>query len=101
MQSLVKTLLGLGITVGLSDRETFVKEVSSLIQDYQDDPAKAEKWAQAAVAYMENIRENINMQAAVKSVMDQQPAADKKDIGKLIAAIEELTKEVQKIKEKK
>ena len=93
--------MGLGITVGLSDRDNFVKEVSKLIQEYQDDPSKADKWAQAAVAYMENVRDNINMQSAVKSVIDDQSTAGKKDIEKLTAAIEELTKEVQKIKDRK
>jgi hypothetical protein len=101
MQSLVKTLLGLGITVGLSDRETFVKEVSILIQDYQKDPAKADKWAKAAIAYLERVNENMNVQDAVKSVMSGQPAASKEEIEKLTTAIEELTKELQKQKDRK
>jgi hypothetical protein len=99
MQDLVKSLLGLGITIGLSDRETFVKEVSTFIQEYQKDPDKATKWAKATVAYLENLKDNINMQSAVKSVVEQQ--GDKKEIERLTAAIEELTREVQKLKEKK
>ena len=97
----MKTLMGLGITIGLSDRDTFVKEVSAVIHEYQDDPAKADKWAKASISYLESIRDNINVQAAVKDVFASQPAPDKKDIEKLTAAIEDLTRELQKMKDRK
>ena len=100
MRDLAKTLMGLGITIGLSDRETFVKEVSAIIHEYQNDPAKADKWARAAISYLESVRDNINVQSAVKSVFADQPAPDKKDIEKLTATIEELTRELQKTRRK-
>ena len=92
--------MGLGITVGLSDRETFVKHVSGFIQEYQKDPEKADQWAKTAVNYLEGVRENINVQAAVKSVLDDQPAPDKKQIEKLTSVIEELTKEIKNMQHK-
>jgi hypothetical protein len=101
MRDLAKSLLGLGITIGLSDREKFVKQVSSIIQEYQKDPEKAQKWAQAAIAYLENMKDNINMQNAIKGVVGDNPLPDKKQIEELTNAIKELTKELQQMPEKK
>ena len=98
MKDFVKTLMGFGITVGLSDREGFVKNVSTLIKDYQEDPAKAEKWSKAVVDYLEGVRDNINVQNAIKGVTSDGALPDKQNIEELTKAIKELTKE---LKEKK
>ncbi|MDB5282730.1 MAG: hypothetical protein JWO06_1805 [Bacteroidota bacterium] len=101
MKDFVKTLMGLGITVGLSDRENFVKNVSELIQKYQDDPEKAEKWSRAAVEYLQGVRDNINMQSALKSAVADGGMADGKSVQELTDAVKELTHELQQMKDKK
>lgn len=100
MKDLVKTLFGLGITIGLSDRETFVKQISAIIKEYQKDPEKAEKWTNATIAYLEQTRDNINMQNAIKGAVTDGPLSDREEIEKLTAAIKELTKELQQQKNK-
>jgi len=96
MKDFVKSLLSMGITVGLSDRETFVKQVSSVIQQYQDDPEKAEKWTNAMVAYLEKVGDNINLQNAIKGAMEGSGVADKSSMEDLTKAIQQLTEELKK-----
>lgn len=87
----------MGITVGLSDKEAFVKKVSEYIQAYQEDPEKAEVWAQHAVNYMEQMKDNILIQNSVEhSVEKALPSKEK--IDELTAAIKQLTEELQKQK---
>jgi hypothetical protein len=95
MPDIIKTLLGAGITFGLSDRETFVKELAVVIEEYQRNPQKAQKWAKAVVDYLEGVRDNINMQQAMKSAVGEAPLPDKEQVEKLTHAIEELTKQLQ------
>jgi hypothetical protein len=98
MSDILKTLLSLGITAGLSDREAFVREVSGLIHEYQQDPEKAQKWAKALVEYLETLRNNINTESVIKSAMSGSHLPDKSQVEKLTVAIEELTKELQEKK---
>lgn len=100
MRDLVRTMLGLGITVGLSDRDAFVKKVSGIIEEYQHNPEMADKWAAGIVGYLENMRDNINTHNIMKDVLKDAELADKDKIDELKKAIEELTKEVQHLKSK-
>jgi len=43
MQNLFSNLLRLGITVSISDRETFVSKVSEVIEGFNKEPEKAGK----------------------------------------------------------
>ena len=97
MRDFAKTLLSIGLTIGLSDRESFVKSVSELIKEYQDDPQK-EKWARSAVDYLEQLRDNINLQNSIKGAVADAGFADQKEINELTRAIEELTGELRKRK---
>jgi hypothetical protein len=98
MKDFAKTLFGLGVTIGLSDRETFVKQVSTIIKEYQKDPEKAEKWAHATMAYLERTRDNINLQNTIKDAFTESDLPDKEGIEELTAAIKELTKELKEMK---
>ena len=100
MRDLAKTLFGLGITIGLSDRESFVNQVSGIIQEYQKDPEKAGKWAERVITYLETVKDNINMQSAIKGAMADSPLPDKERIDELTNAIKELTKELQHLNKK-
>jgi polyhydroxyalkanoate synthesis regulator phasin len=100
MKDIVKTLFGLGITVGLSDRESFVKQVSTIIKEYQKDPEKADKWAHAVMSYFEQTRDSLNMQNAIKEAVADGPLPDKERIEELTNAIKELTKELKSMKSK-
>ena len=101
MPDLIKTFIGLGITAGLSDREAFVREVSTIIQEYQKNPEKAQKWAKVVVEYLENVKNNINMEGAIKSAVTGAQFPDKNQVEKLTGAIEELIKELQLQRNKK
>jgi hypothetical protein len=98
MKDLAKTLLGLGITVGLSDRETFVNQVSSVIKEYQKDPEKADKWAQGVISFLEQKRDSHNMHNAIKEAIAEGIATNKVEIDALTNAIKELTEELKKHK---
>ena len=100
MKDMVKALLSIGITVGLSDRESFVKSVSGLIKEYQDDPQKTDKWAKAIVDSLERMRDNVNLQNSIKSAISDTGVADQQRITELTHAIEELTVELRKNKGK-
>jgi hypothetical protein len=101
MADVFKTFLNLGIRAGLSDRDAFVKEVSSKIESYNDDPEKAHKWASGLAQYMESLQEDITMQSAIKGAMSDLSLPTAKKIDKLAEAIEDLTKELKKDREKK
>lgn len=96
MRDIIKTALGIGITMGLADRETFIKQVSEVINQYQDDPEKGDKWAQTLVAYLEQTRNNINLESAIQGAMGGDRMPDKEDIGKLTEAIKDLTDQMKK-----
>jgi hypothetical protein len=98
MKDTVKTLMALGITVGLSDREGFVKNISEIIQEYQDDPVKAEKWSKAIVDYLQGVRDNVNLQHAMNSVFAEGTLPDKQNIEELTAAIKELSRQLKESK---
>ena len=88
-------MMGIGITVGLSDRESFVKNVEEVIKEYQDDPVKARKWSKAVVDYLQGVRDNVNFQSAMKSVVSDSSLPDKQNIEELTAAIKELSKQLK------
>jgi ribosomal protein S15P/S13E len=94
MKDIAKTLLGLGITVGLSDRETFVNQVSTIIKEYQKDPEKADKWADGVITYLEQKRDSYNMHSTIKEAVIEGLASNK-DIEALTNAIKELTEELK------
>jgi len=92
----IKNLLALGITMGLSDREAFVKKVSGLIEDYQKDPEKAEQWSEGIVKLLEEVKDDFRMQRNISSsISDSLP---KESIAELTKAMQELTKELQQQK---
>jgi len=94
MQQLVKNLLAMGITIGLADRNEFVKKVSGLIEEYQQDPEKAEKWAQGLITYLEEVKEDIRLQRNIKSSISND-LPDKKNIEQLTKALQNLTEQLQ------
>lgn len=95
MRELIKSVIAAGITMGLSDRQTFVAQVSELITRYQNDPAEAEKWAEKIAAYLEQTKKNIHLEHAIKSAVGQQHAPQQEDIQTLTDAIQELTRQIK------
>lgn len=94
---MLKNLLAIGLTIGLSDRDAFVKKVAGLIEDYQQNPEKADEWANTLAKYLEEIKEDIRTQRNIKAGMaDALPA---QDIQKLTKAIETLTQQLQQQKD--
>ena len=98
MQHFAKHLLAIGITAGLADRESFIKKVSGVIEEYQQDPEKAQKWAKLVVAYLEQLKDDIRMQQVMESSINNSNAPGKKDIEQLTDAIRELTIKMQEQK---
>ena len=99
MQQLIKNLLAVGITIGLSDREAFVKKATDVLEKYQHDPGSSEHWAKVITKYLEETREDIRLQRNIKnSFSDELP--DKENVTQLTKALNELTKELQQQKNK-
>jgi uncharacterized protein YegL len=92
----IKNLLALGISIGLTDRETFVKKVSGLIEDYQKDPEKAEQISQGIVNFLEEMKEDFRLQRNMRSAISD--SLPKENIHELVKAMQELTKELQQQK---
>jgi hypothetical protein len=101
MNDFVKSLLNIGITVGLSDRDSFVKSVSGILQEYEQDPQKAERLSKAFADYLEQVKRNINNQNSIKGAVTEMGFADKKNVAELTVAVKELTNELRRHKERK
>lgn len=95
MRELVKSLISAGITMGLSDRESFVQQVSELISRYQSDPAEGDKWAERIATYLEQTKNNINLESAIRNAVGSSDAPGKSDITTLTEAIQELTRQMK------
>ena len=101
MLNLFSSLLRLGITVSVSDRETFVNKVSEFIEGLEQKPENAERWAKALADYLEDTKSNINLENSIKNAVSNANLPDNEKIEKLIDAIRELTHELQQHKAKK
>lgn len=93
---LIKNMIALGVSAGLADRQEFVKKVSGLIEEYQENPEKAEQWAQGITKYLEELKDDIRMQRNVETGFKS--GFPKEDISELTKAVKELTKELQQQK---
>ena len=101
MNDLMKSILNIGITAGLSDRESFVKSVSGILQEYQQDPQRAERLSKALADYLEQVKDNINNQNSFRGAIAESGFADKKNVAELTLAVRELTNELRKFQEKR
>ena len=93
MSSALRNIIAAGITLGLSDRNTFVKKVADVIDEYQKDPAKAEKWAQVIADYAEQFKNDTRLENIIERSNSGMAGAE--DIERLTKAIEKLTNELQ------
>lgn len=98
MGDMLKNLLAMGITFGLSDRDAFVDKVSGVIQNYKENPEEADKIAVGVVNYLEELKDNIRLQTSIKQSVNSSNVAQKEDIENLIKAIKELTAKIDKTK---
>jgi Holliday junction resolvase RusA-like endonuclease len=94
MGDMLKNLLAMGITFGLSDRDAFVDKVSGVIQNYKDNPEEADKIAVGVVNYLEELKDNIRLQSSIKQSVNNSNLAQKEDIDNLIKAIKDLTTKI-------
>lgn len=99
MKKFMKSILTLGITAGLMNREAFTEKIAGFIEQYQDDPEKAEKWAEMLVKYLEEMRNDLRSQQNITAAVSSSGIPEKDDIAALTKAIEALTKELKKSKE--
>ena len=98
MKDLIDDFLNIGLTIGLSDRDGFVKNVSELLQKFHDDPKRAEKLAGTIMNYLEQAKENINTRNSIKSAISEVDFANNQRVSELTAAIRDLTKELRRLK---
>lgn len=94
MGDMLKNLLAMGITFGLSDRDAFVDKVSGVIQNYKENPEEADKIAVGVVNYLEELKDNIRLQTSIKQSVNNSNLAQKEDIDNLIKAIKDLTTKI-------
>lgn len=98
MANFLRNLITMGLTVGLSDKEAFVKKMAEAIEQYRDNPEEAEKWAKTAADYLEQLKDDLRMQTNIQNGIGSGSLPDKAQIERLTAAIESLTQEMQKQK---
>lgn len=96
--SIIKNLMAMGITVGLADRESFVKKASEVIQQYQNNPDQADKMAEGLAKYLEDLKEQLWLQNSISASIADSNVAKEQDVNKLTKAIEELTAEMRRQK---
>jgi len=78
------------------DREIFVKEVSSFLEQYRNDPVMMESVAQKLFQYLEDMKHRMDMKEVISGALSNQQIPTKKDIDSLKEAIEKLTAEIKK-----
>ena len=100
MQALFNSLLRLGIISALSDKELFIDKVSNEIEQYHKNPETAEQLAKLLAAYLEDMKDNLNMNRAVKKSFDSTHVATKEDVEEINKTLQELISEFRKSEKK-
>ena len=95
MQNALSNILRLAIIVSLSDRERFINKLTAIIEDFEHDPEKAERWAKLLADYMKDLKNNMNRERVFKNAISGDGLPDKKQIEDLTRAIENLTNELK------
>jgi len=98
MSGILKNLFAMGISAGIADKDAFVEKVSGLIQEYQNDPEQAQKWAEALVNYLGEMKDNIRLQNNMEQAFKSTGIADGKNVEELTQAVKELTEQLRKQK---
>lgn len=98
MSGIIKNLFAMGISVGMADKEAFVEKVSGFIQEYQNNPEQAHKWAEALVKYLDDMKDNVRLQNNMEQSFKNAGIADGKNVEELTQAIKALTEQLQKQK---
>jgi hypothetical protein len=93
---ILKNLIVMGLSAGLADRQKFVSKVSGMLEEYQQNPEKAEQWANTITGYMEDLKDDIRMQNNLEYGFKH--GFPTKDMHALTKALQELTAELQKHK---
>ena len=86
----------MGLSAGLTDRQKFVSKVSGMLEEYQQNPEKAEQWAHTIVGYMEDLKDDMRMQNNLEYGFKH--GFPTEDMQALTRALQELTRELQKHK---
>ncbi|MEW6469592.1 MAG: hypothetical protein AB1458_11740 [Bacteroidota bacterium] len=100
MNVLFNTLLRWGIIASLSDRESFISRVAGTIEQYNYDPARAEKLARILAACLEDMKDTMNIRRTVSQFAAQSDLASKEDLAELNKVISELVTELKQLRKK-
>jgi|GEM_PF-1086990 len=99
--SFPSTLLRLALVASLSDREAFVNKVSDLFGgEDENNKEGAERAARLLAAYLEDLKDNLNMRSAFSGAISKSNLADKDDLDELYRMLRELTKDVKDLKDR-
>ncbi len=98
MAQLFTTLLRWGMLATLSDREAFIHRVSTILEQYQGDPIKAEKYARLLAAILQDAKDNMSINRVIKKFNDKNKLASKQDVEELQNSLDELTLELRAMK---
>ena len=99
--SLLNTLIRLGIISSLADRQAFIDKTSHFIEQYYNDKQSADRLARVLAAYLEDVKNNINVSSAVRSSLRSKDIATKDDIEELNKALQDLIAEIREQNEQK
>jgi general stress protein 26 len=95
MGNAISKIIEAGISLGLADKKAFVEKISGMIEAYQEDPAKAEKWALTISNYLEQLKDDMRLQRIIEQSNKNSGAAGSDEFERLTKAIEKLTAELQ------
>lgn len=99
MSSLLNTILRLGLSLSLMDRELFVSKVAEFLEQYRDDPEQMERVAQGLYRYLEELKSRMDMKDMVSGVVESTNMPTREEIQELTKAIEKLSKEIHEQKQ--
>jgi hypothetical protein len=91
MSGIVNNAIRLALSVSLLERDSFIKNVSEVLEAYKNDPEKMEKVASGLYQYLEDLKERMNTKSMITEIVDDAKLPTGKDMKELSKAIEKLS----------
>jgi hypothetical protein len=90
MSEIVNNAIRLALSISLLDRDSFIKNVSEVLEVYKDNPEKMEKVAAGLYQYLEDFKDRLNTKSMVADIVADAKLPKGNDLNELSKAIEKL-----------